>query len=299
MSWIRNTVASYYDFFPPWCRSNSSVRHQVSPEADGSEMESFMSNGRPLAAGGAAGSCRGHLDPALTSDTWAEKFESLERINSICETNSFDSCKSCNGWFPAVYMTYTSQNLRLFHGSNLSVLNFRIFCLCIRGQWVGGRRAATCVRAAPLPGYRGQLTRNGEDREEMDGNKRKLDQSSRKAVLALWICGAEREWEETLSTTSILGYSVTVFFLHWCSICKYLRRVNMWSRATKGQGHQVRYQFPYGVTQPITVCLCLAPRTMALEVIFLHKVILLYSYSFSVSPFLKQVPQFYNYIWVH
>ena len=30
------------------------------------------------------------------SDAWAEKFESLERINSIRETNEiFDSCNSC------------------------------------------------------------------------------------------------------------------------------------------------------------------------------------------------------------
>ena len=29
-----------------------------------------------------------------------------------------------NGWFSAVYMSYTSQNFRLFNVSNLSVLNF-------------------------------------------------------------------------------------------------------------------------------------------------------------------------------
>ena len=34
--------------------------------------------------------------PSLTPDTWAEKFESFERINSIRETNgNFDSCNSC------------------------------------------------------------------------------------------------------------------------------------------------------------------------------------------------------------
>ena len=33
---------------------------------------------------------------ALTPDTWAEKFESFERINSIRETNgNFDPCNSC------------------------------------------------------------------------------------------------------------------------------------------------------------------------------------------------------------
>ena len=34
-----------------------------------------------------------------------------------------------NGWFPAVYMSCMSQNFRLFHVSNLSVRNFRIFLL--------------------------------------------------------------------------------------------------------------------------------------------------------------------------
>ena len=36
------------------------------------------------------------LSPTVTPDTWAEKFESFERINSIRETNvNFDSCNSC------------------------------------------------------------------------------------------------------------------------------------------------------------------------------------------------------------
>ena len=34
-----------------------------------------------------------------------------------------------NGWFPAVYTSFMSQNFRLFHVSNLSVRNFRIFLL--------------------------------------------------------------------------------------------------------------------------------------------------------------------------
>ena len=39
-----------------------------------------------------------------------------------------------NGWFPAVYMSYMSQNFRLFHASNLSVRNFRIFLLMYTGR---------------------------------------------------------------------------------------------------------------------------------------------------------------------
>ena len=38
-----------------------------------------------------------------------------------------------NGWFPAVYMSCMSQNFRLFHVSNLSVRNFRIFLLMYTG----------------------------------------------------------------------------------------------------------------------------------------------------------------------
>ena len=76
----------------------------------------------------------------LTPYTWAEKFESLERINSIQETNgNFNSCNSAiymyvNGWFSAVYMVYTNKNFRLFLVSNLSVLNLRIFLLMYPGS---------------------------------------------------------------------------------------------------------------------------------------------------------------------
>ena len=37
-------------------------------------------------------------------------------------------------WLSALYMSYMSNNFRLFHASNVSVLNFQIFCSCIRGQ---------------------------------------------------------------------------------------------------------------------------------------------------------------------
>ena len=40
--------------------------------------------------------------PSVTPDTWAEKFESLERINSMRETNkSFDACNSCKWLVPS------------------------------------------------------------------------------------------------------------------------------------------------------------------------------------------------------
>ena len=43
-----------------------------------------------------------------------------------------------NGWFPAVYMSCMSQNFRLFHVSNLSVRNFRIFLLMYTGSLRAG-----------------------------------------------------------------------------------------------------------------------------------------------------------------
>ena len=66
-----------------------------------------------------------------------KKSESLERINSIRETNgNFDSCKSCNSCNsclePAIYMSYISQNFRLFHYRIYPFETFEFFCSCIR-----------------------------------------------------------------------------------------------------------------------------------------------------------------------
>ena len=53
-----------------------------------------------------------------------------------------------NGWSPAVYMSYMSQNFRLFLVSDLSVLNFQIFLLMYPG--CGGRRLSipVCLQLA-------------------------------------------------------------------------------------------------------------------------------------------------------
>ena len=39
-----------------------------------------------------------------------------------------------NGWFPAVYTSYESQDFRLIIVSNLSVLNFQMFMLTYPGS---------------------------------------------------------------------------------------------------------------------------------------------------------------------
>ena len=49
-----------------------------------------------------------------------------------------------NGWEPAVYMSCMSQHFRLFHVSNLSVRNFRIFLLMYTGSLIS-------PAAGPLP----------------------------------------------------------------------------------------------------------------------------------------------------
>ena len=73
----------------------------------------------------------------MTPDTWTAIFASLERIISIREIKgNFDSC---------IFHEHTSQNFRLYHGLNLSVLNFPI-CLLM---CPGGRRR----RAGPTCGH--------------------------------------------------------------------------------------------------------------------------------------------------
>ena len=59
-----------------------------------------------------------------------------------------------NGWFPAVYMSCMSQNFHLFHVSNLSVRNFRIFLLMYTGS-VAWTRGVITREAAVLAGVEG------------------------------------------------------------------------------------------------------------------------------------------------
>ena len=63
-----------------------------------------------------------------------------------------------NSWFPAVYMSCMSQSFRLFHVSNLSVRNFRIFLLMYTGS------VSTMDRRRPA-GFRvlGLILNQGEE----------------------------------------------------------------------------------------------------------------------------------------
>ena len=70
------------------------------------------------------------------------KVERLERIKSIREkqTEILTRVTHVNGWFPAVYMSDTSQNVRLRIVWNLSVLNFRFFLLVYPGSVLNDSR---------------------------------------------------------------------------------------------------------------------------------------------------------------
>ena len=91
------------------------------------------------------------------------------------ETNgSFDSCSSCNqlykfdvwnkqklwllvshvnGWVPAVFMSYMSQDFRLFHASSISVQNFRFFLLMYPWSMTTDRPPYRLRRWEPFVGH--------------------------------------------------------------------------------------------------------------------------------------------------
>ena len=97
-----------------------------------------------------------------TPDTWAEKFESFERINSIRETNgNFDWCNSCK--------RLGTSRLHELHESKISVCftyriypfeTFEFFCSCIRGHSVVCPPSGVCawVDWCPTP----LVAQNGE-----------------------------------------------------------------------------------------------------------------------------------------
>ena len=60
----------------------------------------------------------------MTPYTWAEKFESFERINSIGETNeNFDYATHVNGWEPAVHMSDCEHESHEWHESKFSFVS--------------------------------------------------------------------------------------------------------------------------------------------------------------------------------
>ena len=68
---------------------------------------------------------------AETLDTWAEKFESFERINSIRETNgSFDSCNSCKRL--GTSRLHKSKTFVCLLYRIYPFETFEFFCSCIR-----------------------------------------------------------------------------------------------------------------------------------------------------------------------
>ena len=57
-------------------------------------------------------------------------------IRYVKQTEILTHAAHVNGWEPAVYMCCMSQNFRLFHVSNLSARNFRLFLLMYPGSAV-------------------------------------------------------------------------------------------------------------------------------------------------------------------
>ena len=71
----------------------------------------------------------------VNPDTWAEKYECFERINSIRKTSgNFDSCNSCKRRGTDRSHELHESKFPLFHTTNLSARNFRIFLLMYQGS---------------------------------------------------------------------------------------------------------------------------------------------------------------------
>ena len=126
-----------------------------------------------------AATCRGP-DPSvrvrlkMTPDTWAEKFESFERINSIPETSgSFDSCNSCKRQGTSRLHELHEWKLPFVLLSNLLVWNFRIVLLMYPWSLTGVRAERHGLGIVPPEYFPNQMiatrraTRHSKALEEM------------------------------------------------------------------------------------------------------------------------------------
>ena len=87
--------------------------------------------------------------PAVTPDTWADKFESFERINSIRETNeSFDSCNSSKRLVPSRLPELSESKFPLV--SRIEFIRSKLSNLSAHVSGVGLPAACTAL-APPLP----------------------------------------------------------------------------------------------------------------------------------------------------
>ena len=90
-----------------------------------------------------------------------------DKFDTLKQTEILTHATHVNGWEPAVYMSCMSQNFRLFHVSNLSVRNFRIFLLMYTGSLttpfhrLRAERRAWRVSAGGWPGGTGPETSTG------------------------------------------------------------------------------------------------------------------------------------------
>ena len=78
---------------------------------------------------------RRHREAQITTITRASNGGSFEpKIRSVKPAEVLTHATHVNGWKPAVYMSYMSQNFRLLRASNLSARKFRIFLLMYPGS---------------------------------------------------------------------------------------------------------------------------------------------------------------------
>ena len=77
------------------------------------------------------GSPAGDIDPGYTSRK-IRKF-GTDKFDGATKMMVLTHLAHVNGWKLAVYMSCMSENFRLFHASNLSVLNFRFFSAHVSG----------------------------------------------------------------------------------------------------------------------------------------------------------------------
>ena len=101
-----------------------------------------------------------------------------------------------NGWEPAVYMSCTSQNFRLFHVSNLSVRNFRIFLLMYTGSLSPLRRINRPSQPVSGPVNFRRAAAGGHD-----GDGKAYEGSRDRGWRRDWGCGLDRDRDRGVTKT--------------------------------------------------------------------------------------------------
>ena len=142
---------------------------QVSAGTRATSLRCLVGSGRLAAVQGRVWSCQAvsnRVEPCravrrpagrqTTQDTWADKIESFERINSIREAKgNFDSCNYTAGSQPFKWVTWVKISICFTYRIYPFEYKFEFFCSCIRGQTTGAsdvRQIRTASRALSILG---------------------------------------------------------------------------------------------------------------------------------------------------